>query len=106
MKAAVHFVRFKPFDQRYWNAVRVFGPPDFMHRRWDHRAQREIADYDTIIYAKGDEAQPIAPNAWDDSADYASNGEPDEQFDTDAEAKWTQLYNSQTLNRGCYELRI
>ena len=36
----VHFVGFR--DDRYWNACRVFGLPDFIHRRWDKRAAREI----------------------------------------------------------------
>lgn len=48
---AVHFVGFR--DDRYWNAVRVFGLPDFIHRGWDLRAQREIAPGDTIVFADG-----------------------------------------------------
>jgi hypothetical protein len=37
----VHFVGFR--DDRYWNAVKVFGSPQFIHRGWDLRAQRETA---------------------------------------------------------------
>lgn len=55
MKQAVHFIAFK--DDRYWNAVRVFGPPDFIHRRWDMRAQREIMPGDTLVFAMGDGTQ-------------------------------------------------
>lgn len=52
LRPALHFVGFKR-DQRYQNAVAVFGPPDFLHPGWDMRAQREIADIDTVIFAKG-----------------------------------------------------
>ncbi len=51
-KAASHFVGFR--DDRYWNAVRVFGFPDFIHRGWDLRAQREIAPGDIVVFADGD----------------------------------------------------
>lgn len=51
----LHFVGFK--DDRYLTAVRVFGLPDFIHRGWDLRAQREIAPGDTIVFASGDADQ-------------------------------------------------
>ena len=55
----VHFIAFK--DDRYWNAVRIWGRPDFIHRVWDKRAQREIDyDSDVLIFAEGDEHQPPA----------------------------------------------
>lgn len=73
MRAALHFVGFR--NDRYWNAVRVFGRPDFIHRRWDRRAQREIADGDTVLFADKDERQAFGPNGndidehvYDDSA--------------------------------------
>lgn len=47
----VHFVGFR--DERFWNAVRVWGWPDFVHRGWDLRAHREIALEDTIVFAAG-----------------------------------------------------
>lgn len=49
----LHFVGFR--DDRYWNAVRVFGLPDFIHRRWDLRALREIAPGDVLLFATGSE---------------------------------------------------
>ena len=49
---ALHFVGFR--DDRYLNAVRVFGLPDFIHRGWDRRAQREIAPGDVVVFAEGD----------------------------------------------------
>ena len=53
---AVHFVGFR--DDRYWNAVRVFGRPDYIHRGWDRRALREIADGDTVVFAEPIPEQP------------------------------------------------
>ena len=51
---AVHFVGFR--DDRYWNAVRVWGRPSFIHRGWDTRALREIAEEDVVIFATGDDS--------------------------------------------------
>ena len=61
----LHFIGFDRFDQRYWNAVRVFGFPAFLHRRWDLRAQREIMDGDTMVFAKGDADQPVVQHNGD-----------------------------------------
>lgn len=63
-KTCVHFVGFR--DDRYWNAVRIFGRPDFVHPRWDCRAAREIAPNDTIVFAIGTAAdEPSLINASD-----------------------------------------
>ena len=48
---AVHFVGFR--DDRYWCAARVWGRPSFIHYVWDRRAQRDIAEGDLVIFAKG-----------------------------------------------------
>lgn len=61
---AVHFVGFR--GDEYLSAVRVWGFPDFIHRGWDRRAQREIADGDTIVFAKGPPDQPMRPRNFDD----------------------------------------
>lgn len=53
---------------RYLAAARVFGEPDFLHRKWDNRAQREIADGDVIVFAKGDADQKPSPRNGDDEA--------------------------------------
>ncbi|MFG1429355.1 hypothetical protein [Roseixanthobacter glucoisosaccharinicivorans] len=58
MTPAVHFVGFR--GEEYWSAVKVFGRPGFIHRAWDRRARREIADEDTIVFATGDQHQPFA----------------------------------------------
>jgi hypothetical protein len=62
----LHFVGFK--DDRYWNAVKTFGRPAFVHRFWDARAACEIAPGDVVVFADGDETQPTRPFAYDDSA--------------------------------------
>lgn len=53
----IHFVGFK--DERYYNAVRVWGSPHYVHIRWDRRAQRDIVEGDIVVFAYGDESQPI-----------------------------------------------
>lgn len=65
---ALHFVRFK--DDRYHNAVKTFGRPDFIHRFWDYRAFCEVVPGDTVVFAEGDDAQPIMQYAFDDSANF------------------------------------
>lgn len=66
-KPAVHFVRFVEGDQQYQNAVRIFGPPAFVHRHWDHRAQREVYPTDTVVFAKGEADQKPVQWNYDDS---------------------------------------
>ena len=65
MERALHFVGFK--DDRYWNAVRVFGLPDFYHRLWDMRAKQEIVPGDTAVFANGTIDDPVLPVTHDDS---------------------------------------
>ena len=64
---AVHFVGFR--DDRYWNAVKVYGKPDFIHRFWDARAKfgGELHPDDIVIFAKGKDTDPIVPYSFDDS---------------------------------------
>lgn len=61
----LHFVGFK--DDAFNRAKRVFGRPDFIHRFWDARAVAEVVDGDTVVFANGDERQPVYPFAYDDS---------------------------------------
>lgn len=63
---ALHFIGFK--DDRVWNALKVFGPPDFWHRNWDVRAMQEIAPGDVAIFATGNEMDEPKAQAHDDSA--------------------------------------
>ena len=62
---AIHFVGFR--DDRYWNAVKIFGQPDFIHRVWDTRGQQEVAEGDVIVFAKGEHTQPTR-RSFNDSA--------------------------------------
>ena len=65
MRSATHFVGFK--DDRYNAAVRVFGPPDFIHRFWDARAVIEAVPGDRVIFAVKDEHQKVNEYTFDDS---------------------------------------
>ena len=53
---AVHFVGFR--DDRYWNAVGVFGLPDFIHPAWDVYASNDVAPGDTVVFADGEADRP------------------------------------------------
>ena len=59
---AVHFIGFR--GDEYTSAVRVFGKPDFVHRRWDVRAAfgGERHPDDTLVFAKGTDAD--TPDKW------------------------------------------
>ena len=48
----LHFVGFR--DDRYWNAVRVFGLPDVIHGDWDYYAAGDVIEGDTVVFAQGD----------------------------------------------------
>lgn len=64
MKRAVHFVGFR--GDEYVSARRAFGPPDFVHRVWDRRSRREIADGDLVVFATGAHDQPYGDRNGDD----------------------------------------
>lgn len=67
MHNAIHFVGFS--DERFRAASKVWRP-DFIHRFWDARAIAEVCPGDTVIFANGDEHQPIARYTYDDSAHF------------------------------------
>lgn len=65
----MHFVRFS--GDEFHRAQRVFGPPDFIHRRWDSRAVSMVEEMGgTVVFAKGDDTQPVNPYTYDDSAHF------------------------------------
>lgn len=64
MTRLTHFVGFR--DDRYFATMRAFGPPDFIHRGWDLRARREIADGDLIVFADGSHDQVPRVKRFDD----------------------------------------
>lgn len=57
-RPCLHFIGFR--GEEFWSAVKIWGRPDFIHRRWDQRARREIASGDVLIFATGTEADPPA----------------------------------------------
>ena len=67
MNCAVHFVNFKT-GERYRNAVRVMGEPDFIHRYWDIRAKAEVVPGDIVVFAVGNIGDTPRVFAYDDSA--------------------------------------
>jgi hypothetical protein len=64
MNPLTHFVGFR--DDRYWNAIKVWGKPVFIHRGWDMRALRDIADCDAVIFADGPHDQKPRVKSYND----------------------------------------
>lgn len=65
IRPSVHFVWFR--GEEYIHACRVWGTPDFIHRVWDKRARQEIADVDTVVFARGSHDQVSKEHNFDDS---------------------------------------
>jgi len=63
----IHFVWFR--GDEYLSAVRVWGQPDFVHMGWDSRARREIADGDTVVFAKGEYDQRLYHRIFSDTVE-------------------------------------
>lgn len=62
----LHFVGFR-WDE-YHRAIRVFGPPDLVHRQNDRRLWSDVAPGDTVVFANGAEDRPAHPqHSFDDS---------------------------------------
>jgi predicted glycosyltransferase len=61
MKRQVHFVGFRT-DRQYWNAVSVWGKPNFIHYVHDFRAYGEI-DEDNDIVVLADKGRDV-PTKW------------------------------------------
>lgn len=72
MSEAVHFVGFR--GDEYNRARRVFGDPDFVHIGWDRRARRDIADGDTVIFARGEHNQQPGERNFNDINEPPSHG--------------------------------
>ena len=79
---AIHFIGFKPGSQDWWNAVRIFGRPDFIHRKWDERAAYggEVdPDNDVFIFSRVSEwnafrnNRPMRGSVDDSAADIPSD---------------------------------
>lgn len=50
IQPCVHFVGFR--DDAFLRAIRVFGPPHFVHRSWDVRAVSDVAPGDTVVFGR------------------------------------------------------
>ena len=61
----IHFVGFR--GDEFTSAVRVFGRPDFFHRRWDHRAVGDVAPGDTVVFANKVDPGKVNSFSFDDS---------------------------------------
>lgn len=57
----VHFIGFKPYTQDWWSAIKIWGPPDFIHRKWDERAAfgGEIDWENDILVFAGKERESV-----------------------------------------------
>lgn len=64
MGIIVHFVGFK--DDRYHNAVKIFGPPHYIHPGYDLRALRDIAPGDLVVFADGPADQTPRQKSFND----------------------------------------
>ena len=56
--------------------MRIFGLPGFIHRGWDTRARRDIAAGDVIVFAEGDEHQPMPERTFDDLTEARQDARP------------------------------
>ncbi len=65
--AIIHFVGFR--DDRYWNAVRIWGAPDMIHEVWDCYAADDVAHDDLVVFAEGEWDQ--APRSFTVEAEQA-----------------------------------
>ena len=50
-RPALHFVGFR--GDEYSAALRIFGPPDFIHIGWDRWARQEVMPGDIAVFARG-----------------------------------------------------
>ena len=57
IKPVTHFIGFR--GEEYNSAIKIFGPPDYIHPRYDTSAFAEINKSDLVIFAKGDADQII-----------------------------------------------
>lgn len=66
MKPHVHFVGFRA-DSEYWNAVAIWGKPDFIHLTHDHRMYGDIdTERDTVVFGSKAREDKISPFSWQD----------------------------------------
>jgi hypothetical protein len=64
----LHFIGFR--GDEYNRAIRVFGPPDFIHMLHDHRMYGDVGPDDVLIFAPGADPDVISKFAWQDHANW------------------------------------
>ncbi len=64
-RRVVQFIGFR--GEEYWSAVKIWGKPQIIHMGWDRRARRDISEDDIVIFAQGDEHQPLAQYNYPDT---------------------------------------
>lgn len=62
--AHVHFVGFR--GDEYIRAIRVFGPPDFIHLIHDHRMYGDVGEDDIIVFGPKADPNVISQYSWQD----------------------------------------
>jgi len=60
----VHFIGFR--GEEYWSAVKVFGPPDFIHLIHDHRLYGDVGPDDTLVFGPKADPDHISEYSWQD----------------------------------------
>jgi hypothetical protein len=65
MSKHIHFVGFRK-DQEYWNAVSIWGKPDFIHLIHDHRLYGDLGDQDILILGSKGTDKPDPKYSWQD----------------------------------------
>lgn len=60
----IHFIGFR--GEEYWSAVKVFGPPDFIHLIHDHRLYGDVGDGDILVFAAKADPDQISKYSWQD----------------------------------------
>lgn len=59
-----HFIGFR--GEEYWNAVKVFGLPDFIHMWHDNRMYGDVGEEDILIFASKANPNHISKYSWQD----------------------------------------
>lgn len=64
MTKHVHFIGFR--GEEYWSAVKVFGPPDFVHMTHDNRMYGDVGEYDVLVFGPKAHPDRISDYSWQD----------------------------------------
>lgn len=62
--AHVHFIGFR--GDEYNRAIRVFGPPDFIHMWHDARLYGDVGENDILVFGSKAHPDHISKYSWQD----------------------------------------